>query len=233
MTITKICIRCKQPFETPSFDLAGVTMSLAICCTSCSAAHLEDSLAREREAEQKRVNERWYAICPPLYRETDITHSGIQASFRDAALAWEPSSTLGLGFIGGSGGGKTRMLMVALRKAFDAGLSTRFLSHNGFSKLVIDAFSNSAGQGRSEAKDALSWLARVRVLFLDDLGKAPSTERCDAELEELIELRGANFLPTLWSANGTSEWLIRRFGPDRGEPLVRRLGEFSTVIKGD
>jgi hypothetical protein len=36
--------------------------------------------------------------------------------------------------------------------------------------------------------------------------------------------------PILWSANGTSAWLIKRMGSDRGEPLVRRLSEFCDII---
>jgi hypothetical protein len=64
---------------------------------------------------------------------------------------------------------------------------------------------------------------------MDDLGKPPATDRADAELEELVEVRTSQLLPILWSANGSSAWLIKRMGPDRGEPLVRRLSEFSEI----
>jgi DNA replication protein DnaC len=115
-----------------------------------------------------------------------------------------------------------------MRKGFNQGLSCQFMSHNQFSKLVMDAFS---GEIKAEPRKRLDFLGKIHLLLIDDLGKAPSTERADAELEELIEVRGANMLPTFWTANGSGEWLIKRFGPDRGDALVRRLAEFSIVVK--
>lgn len=232
MTQTKQCQRCKRAFEVnlPDDQFSNVVVLMRKFCEPCGEIEAQEATERfGRELMQKRENE-WLSICPPLYANTDITHEGLNAAFRDAALAWLPSASKGIGFMGKSGGGKTRMLFFALRKAFDAQMSVRFISHNAFSKLVIDAFVNGQGESREEARRSLDNLAKVKVLLIDDLGKAPSTERCDAEIEELIETRGARMLPTLWSANGYGEWLIKRFGADRGEPLVRRLAEFSTVI---
>lgn len=76
-------------------------------------------------------------------------------------------------------------------------------------------------------------MARVDMLLFDDLGKAPSTENVDAELLELIERRTSNGKALLWSANGSGTWLESRFGPDRGEPLVRRLAEFTKVVRAE
>ena len=71
----------------------------------------------------------------------------------------------------------------------------------------------------------------MEVLLFDDLGKAPSTEGVDAELFELVEVRTSNALPILWSANGGGRWLIDRLGADRGPALIRRLAEFTEVLK--
>lgn len=231
MILQKVCQRCQETFTVEKqneFDYGAMMKRYCDPCVPFVDAEIKEREEKERIAQ---LEQRWNAICPPIYRDTEITHPGLNPDFREAASKWEPFESKGLGFMGASGAGKTRLLFFALRRAFDADLGTRFITHNGFSKLVIEAFSSGNSVSKEEAQRSLSGLGKTRVLLLDDLGKAPSTERCDAELEELIEIRGSNLLPTLWSCNGYGEWLVKRFGADRGEPLVRRLAEFSTVVK--
>lgn len=197
-------------------------------CDPCSEKEHKDKERAHTAFLNQQHEERWNAICPKLYRGTNPELPGLSAACVDAVRRWDYRSGVGMGFTGESGTGKTRLMFLALRKGFDQGLACRFMTHNQFSKLVIDAFS---GEMKAEQRKQLDFLGKVQLLFLDDLGKAPSTERTDAELEELIEIRGANMIPTLWTANGHGEWLIKRFGPDRGDALVRRLAEFSTVVK--
>ena len=64
---------------------------------------------------------------------------------------------------------------------------------------------------------------------IDDLGKASKTERADAELYGLIEAITAKGGKLLWSANSGKAALEKRFGPDRGPAIVRRLAEFTRV----
>jgi DNA replication protein DnaC len=103
------------------------------------------------------------------------------------------------------------------------------ISHNRFSKTVQDAFSGER-MDKGDARQILENLRRADVILFDDLGKPPSTERADSELEELLEHRTSHRKPTLWSANGGGRWIIQRLGPDRGAPLVRRLAEQGDVI---
>lgn len=231
MTLHKTCARCQIGFTVEKENDFDYGAMMKRYCDPCIP--LVDAEIAEREEKDRlaKLEQKWASICPPIYRNTDITHQDLNPSFREAASKWEPFSERGLGFMGASGAGKTRLLFFALRKAFDADIGVRYISHNAFSKLVIEAFSSGSSVSKEEALRSLSALGKTRVLLLDDLGKAPSTERCDAELEELIEIRGSNLLPTLWSCNGYGEWLVKRFGADRGEPLVRRLAEFSTVVK--
>lgn len=229
---TRTC-KCGASFdvEVGSSDLERQVASWRKLCPACVI--IQD---REIEEERKRRDvaareAQWKEICPPLYADTDQNHSGLRREYLTAAVGWDVRSQIGLGFIGVSGGGKTRSLFVALRRAFDSNLTCRTITHNAFSKTVLSAFSGE-GEERRTAQKLLGSLQRTSVLLLDDLGKAPSTDRADAELEELIETRAANKLPLLWSANGGGEWLAKRFGEDRGDPIVRRLAEFSTVVKG-
>lgn len=229
MILTKPCERCNalitinenQPFER-----------VRRYCGPCSDVILDiERFAEESKARLKR-DKAFRETIPPLYRETDREHAGIRPVFRDAAEQWDFDGPRGLGLIGASGGGKTRLLFGCLMRAHERGRTCDWISHNTFSKLVISAFSDGDPEARRAANERLERLARVDVLLIDDLGKAPSSERCDAELEELIETRGTWSRPTLWSANGGGAWLVGRFSADRGEPLVRRLAEFSTVVKG-
>lgn len=229
--LTKTCLRCHGEFTVEKQNDFDYGAMMRRYCDPCGPIVDEENRVLLLEREQKQKEAKWNEVCPPIYRNTDLTHEGLSPTLREASMGWDPFGLIGLGFMGHSGAGKTRLLFHCLRKAFDADLGVRYITHNAFSKLVIDAFSSGSHQSKEESVRSLSYLGKVRVLLFDDLGKAPSTERCDAELEELIEVRGSHLLPTLWSANGCGEWLVKRFGADRGEPLVRRLAEFSTVVK--
>lgn len=139
----------------------------------------------------------------------------------DRRVSYSPFALLGVRK------GKTRLLFLALKRAHDAGKWVRVVSHNKFSKVVMDAF---MGENRTEGVKTLEALRKTGYLMIDDLGKAPSTERADAEMEELVEYRVSHGLPILWSANAGGGWLEARFGPDRGPALVRRLAQFCECI---
>lgn len=130
------------------------------------------------------------------------------------------------------------MLFQALRRALDDGWDCEYIRHYTFGSLVRDAFTDASPQNYMRNYEGhiispskyLSRLATVGALIIDDIGKTPSTERADGELFNLVEERTARRRPILWSANCNSEYLATKFGPDRGESLVRRLAEFSTVV---
>lgn len=221
------CQVCKLPFPSNAVVILGREIFRATICEPCQAERQAEHAAK-RDSEKASARELvWHSVCPATYRDTNPTDPRLNRALVAKALAWCPSSR-GIGFIGPSDRGKTRSLFLALRKAHDAGRHAMAISHNRFSKVVIDAFSGG-DDDRARGKKTLLDLSRCDALLIDDLGKAPSTERCDAELEELVEVRTSEGLPILWSANGSGEWLINRFGADRGKPLVRRLAEFCDV----
>lgn len=224
---TKKCIECLTDFTYEPILLHGTEVFArprCVPCTAAAAARHQD--ATEKEAEKARL-EKWHAVCPPIYRDTDIAR--ISAECGRAAITWDFKAARGLGCLGSTGIGKTRALFLALRRAFDGGKFCRFTSHNAFTRTVQTAFAGD-GKEREAAKHLLDAYQECGVLLIDDIGKPPPTERADAELEELVEQRTSNMRPILWSANGSSAWLIKRMGVDRGEPLVRRLSEFCDII---
>lgn len=217
------CQMCHKPFETGVFRIGSAKFH-AIRCPSCEEMWkitYGESLARDKAAAHERG---WCDVCPQIYRDTDLTR--LKGTGAEIINAWQPSK--GLGFIGPTGAGKTRLLFVALRRCYDAGASVAAVSHNRFSFLAQDAFAGE-DDARSRARSEFRKFKICSALLIDDLGKAPRTERADAEIEELVEHRTSHGLPILFTANASGEWLSKRFGEDRGPALVRRLGEFCEV----
>ena len=224
---SKPCIECTEVFTYEVIIILGNEFDYRVRCDKCSALAVE---RREVEKIKQQASEKraaWEKICPPIYRDTDPDR--IDQRCLMAASQWDITGSRGLGMLGSTGIGKTRAAFIALRRAFDADKSCRAISHNAFTRTVQTAFSGD-GSEREDAKALLDALQRCKVLLIDDVGKPPPTERADAELEELVEVRTCNMKPILWSANGSAGWLIKRMGHDRGEPLVRRLSEFCEII---
>ena len=57
------------------------------------------------------------------------------------------------------------------------------------------------------------------------------TDAVQSHLFDLLEERTANERPTFWTSNAGGAELAAMFSPDRAEPLLRRLTEFSKIIK--
>lgn len=229
---TKTCDTCQSAFEIDELtgEFAETFMRLQRWCPACMAARRTQAEQEQTNLARREREAKWQSVCPVLFRHTDLGAPQLYAPFVEAAAEWNPNGPSGLGFMGPSRLGKTRLLFMALRRAFDAGRSVAYITHNAFGQLCIDAASGP-DEFRYEARREMERLKRVGMLLLDDLGKAPSSEQRDSDLEEIIDVRSSAGLPILWSANGHGEWLARRFGPDRGEPLVCRLAEFSRVVK--
>lgn len=225
---TKSCRKCSAPFEV-EFEAGNQFSETAArwsrFCTVCIPIVEAESEVERAKEEEADMHARWAKICPAEYRDTDLAHPDLAPEFVAAAVAWRPARR-GLGFISDSGRGKTRLLYVALKSAFMAGQWTHATSHLTFRKVAIEA-SSGEGENRYAARAKLDMMARVDTLLFDDIGKPASTECVDSEFEDLIERRTSQRKPILWSSNGAGEWLIRRFGEDRGKPIVRRLAEFS------
>lgn len=227
------CFKCGAEFEYEPIiwkdpgnihnEGVEVFASAMRACAVCDAEiQTQKASDEEKEKQAKRIGV-WADICPPIYQESDLDR--LHPDLVRSVMGWNCEN--GLGFIGTTGAGKTRTLFVALRRAFDSERSCEATTHNAFSKLAQSAF---ASKEREPYLARLTRLQECKVLLIDDIGKPPPTERADAELEELIEVRTSHRRPILWSANGTSAWLEKRLGPDRGPSLVRRLSEFSTVV---
>lgn len=191
-------------------------------CVAASVALIESQRLATELVEWKRKN------IPPLYREINLSHPDLPGDALALVQAW--NFKRGIGLIGTSGRCKTRLLYFALVRAKENGYQCSAITHNHFSVMVIDAFASDYREEKKSAKSRLEWLRNVDILLVDDVGKAPRTERADAEFEELIEQRVSHNRPILWTANAGGAWLESRFGEDRGPALVRRLAQFCDCL---
>lgn len=225
---TRQCPRCGNDYETEVARFAGSVSTgipLDRRCPACRPIADAESEAIWRKIRRPtRAEQEWERVCPRRYRESDPLHQDIDPQIAEMAQRWDPRSKRGLGFIGPTELGKTRMLFFALHRALRAGLSIEAVSHNRLSVIAQDAFAGSKEE-KLDARREITQFERCGVLLLDDLGKPPSTPRADSVLGELIETRTAEDRPILWSSNMGGQSLIDQFGPDRGEPIVRRLTE--------
>ena len=82
----------------------------------------------------------------------------------------------------------------------------------------------------NDARDMIGRAHRAEILFIDDIGKEKYTERVESEFYDLIETRTAHMRPIIWTANANGVGLAAMMSPDRGEPILRRLREFTEII---
>lgn len=196
-------------------------------CDDCTDKIIAAEAERQRLEVVASRRARFAELVPPLYRQTDKTR--LLPVLRDCADKWEYGAK-GLGFVGEAGAGKTRAATLILQRMNDAGFSVAWISATRFAQAAADSFSNDAVE-RDEAKRIIRRAGRAHLLLLDDLGKERMTDRAEMQLYDLLEHRTGHELPTIWTSNSDAAGLHAMFSPDRADAMIRRLSEFSEIIK--
>lgn len=228
--VTRTCEACHETFSYEPSIINGREIFARHYCPPCGERISQEydaatETARNAELAAHRAAT-WQGICPPLYDETDPER--IPPPFRSAITGWKYSPR-GLGLIGPAGQCKTRASYTLLRRMHDAGLSCDAVTATAFARLCIHQFSEDKNQSTRSARK-LSSLRDCDVLLIDDLGKSKMTERCEVEFFDLLEHRTSHLHPTIWTANARGDELLALMSPDRGEPILRRLAEFSEIV---
>lgn len=231
-TITADCRECGKLFRYPAPHPAASSLLSGLhprVCAACApvieARYARQEAERETAELQAARGERWRKVCPPLYRDTD--RDRLPPGGLTAVDHW-PFGPQGLGFVGDSGRGKTRTMMLLLRRMLmEHGRSCSYVTSASFSHEV----SRRAGSGKpGDLDDYLAWLCRADLWFLDDIGKGRLTDRVESELYHVIETRTANLRPILFTSNASGQALADSMSEDRGTPIIRRLREFCEVV---
>lgn len=218
----RTCEDCGKEFDFEKLEWGGKVVEPKHCDECC------EKREREEEAAQRIAvrNEQWLAVCPPLYRETDLAR--LPKKYREAISKWA-FGPFGLGFMGEPGSGKTRACFQILKKQIEEGREVRAISATRFGQICTVQFAQDDAK-REEAEVVMEGIRECDVLLFDDIGKGKMTERAELELYDLLEIRTSYLRPTLWTANSSPDALLSAMSSERGGAIMRRLAEFSEII---
>lgn len=191
---------------------------------------MEDSeMETDATVRVDEIWKRWERNCPPLYRDTDAAQLKklIPAKIMEQVLTWDRSGKKGIGLIGPTGKGKTRLMFELMRLYVFA--DERRMTYINASA-IGDELAASYGRGAESAEEYLQTLIGASILFIDDLGKGKVTERTESAIYRIIETRMIYQRLLFFTSNCTKDDLLQRFSADGGEPIVRRLREMCEII---
>lgn len=213
---------------------------LALFCDDCldeyRAALVEKDVLDKMAAGTDRRAEWWRKAWLPGYHQTTLAKIPNQNAAR-AALQWSPEAITdrpGMIFVGLTGRGKSRTAYLVLRKLFEAGRSMELWP---CLKLKAELVRLATHDDKEARPRFISRLATSKLLFLDDVGQAATSQAAAADMLDLIEQATMNGTPILATMQYTGDDLIARFAAkgltEAGEAIVRRLEDFCETLNFD
>jgi len=193
------------------------------CCEKASQEDHENASRKRREASKTR----WNLMIPPIYHDTDISRIPKEITAVTEFWQYQPK---GIGIIGRSGKGKTRATIALLHRMHEEKRNTYYITATDLALNSANQFADNPAT-KSIAQNILQLCRSACVLLLDDLGKNRMTDRAESELYDLLEYRTSRRLPIIWTSNSDARGLLAMFSADRGDAIVRRLAEFSQIVK--
>lgn len=209
----------EQGEENPDFDPNS--------CAALVTEHYNAGLDATDDIGDVTLTPNWDEKCPPRFQSAlalpELPPSIDRTAFA-RVTAWRYSaSAKGLYIVGESGSGKTTSFWAL----------ARVLEREGTAPFVLSSLELSR-QLQEAARDikAVPWLARARILMIDDLGKERATPAASALLWEVLDQRYSHGLPVIVTSRFSSTELAARFGEASiGEDIVRRLFELCDGVK--
>jgi len=224
---TKSCTHCWEPVEVEVHFVGARKLNFQVSCDTCEEKR---SVADEQErvvAAQKRQQDEFKLICPPLYLESDPDR--LPAQFREACDKWVYGPK-GIGMVGPAGSGKTRCAWTILRRENFAGRTVFGVTSTQLAAAAANQWHDD-NRVKALAESTLRRCHTTKILLLDDLGKQKFSDRAELELFDILDHRSSHHLPVIWTANADGRQLKAMLSPDRGDPILRRLTEFADIIK--
>lgn len=182
---------------------------------------------RQRQYIREMRESTFRRLCPPIYQQTDTAR--LPQDKLTTVTAWKYGPK-GLLLVGPTGTGKTRCAWQLLRRLILSGHRVRAFDGLGWAVAVSEAFGKP-----DETEQWLDDVCKADVLFIDDLFKGKMTEAQELAAGGVFERRTSHLLPVIVTMNSTGRMILDRMTDqgraDRGEPLIRRMGEFCEVVK--
>lgn len=176
----------------------------------------------DQERNRRRLDalrEKWDAICPPIYQETD--DNLIDDEKQNAIFGWNPEDKKNLWIQGPSGTQKTRLAFMRLGQLHFSGWGC-------FAVNVVELANSLAIADGAEREEKIEKLAKYAVLLLDDMGKEPNTQQVTSSLYLLAEKRLANKRVTIITSNSQTRAKTK---DDTEYPTYRRLMENCVMVE--
>lgn len=219
---------CFETIEAPIVMLMGRRLNVNLLCDSCEQKAIE---RKKQDADCERRNRLKTAfddICPPLYRESDLKR--IYGPFREIAENWQ-FGPRGILLEGNAGTGKTRSAWHIIKRMMtEQGKNCYGLTATLFAKYAADQWHSNL-EDKNAAIEAMDRCRSAVILLIDDLGKQKMTDRGETELYDVLEHRTTNLKPTIITTNATGDQLKKMISEDRRQPILRRISDFSDIIK--
>ena len=225
-TTIKTCKDCNTTFMAEPIIFNGKTIFDQSLCDTCIERRTQEAERNREESHLEGRKNAFWAEVPRLYAETD--KSRLKANLVAAIDSWAHSPT-GLGLVGESGTGKTRTAVEILYKAHMAGHSVCYMKATRLTAHATEQFSNDETM-RQQAKDRIRKAYKASVLLIDDIGKGRLPSSSEELLYDILDQRSETGLPVIWTSNANSKQLAEMLSVDRGQPIIRRLIDFSTII---
>lgn len=180
-----------------------------------------DDLARDA----KRADE-WQSLTGPYFANfnASLLPRAIVPHV-ETVMVWMPDSARGIGFMGSTGTGKSRVIHELGRQLYMEGLDVFATSGIEFQRRVISQIQDRDGWRR--------YLARCEdsaILVLDDADKLKLTDAVEAEYYGMLEVRRRWLRPVLATLNVSGADIAASGSSNRGGPIATRLRDLCDFI---
>lgn len=217
---------CGAKFVMNGVRILGKELWLNRYCEPCIERKVKEKEEAERKEKLNLRMKEWEDVCPPLYRQTDLSRLRIDPTTADQVLGWVWGPE-GLLLAGESRKGKTRLMFKLLERLFvHEGRGVMYLNSTTLSDKIASLYSESA----KAADDYITKLEYRPVLFIDDIGKGRFTDRAESVFYRILETRQSHMKPTFFTCNCSATELKNLLSTDRGEPIINRIREMTQTI---
>lgn len=150
------------------------------------------------KSKRERLSNKIDRTTPARYQNTDTTHPSFNGRLWARVNQWRPTAQIPwLGLVGPSGTSKSRCSFLLLRE-----LVMESVTHTGdsidsasfaitsaytISQAVADQYRDSVTRWGDSPQDYLDELATVKILVLDDMGKARNTPSYTSEIFSILD----------------------------------------------